>query len=406
MTGIAEASQRYRILIVDDSMVARSAMRQVMERAGLASTLDIAVDGQHALRTVARMAMKGTPVEIVLLDIEMPVMDGLAALPRILEVAPAPRVIMSSVLTRRGAAVSMQAITLGASDYLCKPTSQEGLYGEQFQSELIEKVHCWGRLARRAASEVLNPKTAASTVRPVASGSAPSSGAAGSAQGARASLARMPDKQPVDTPGLRARPDIQALAIGCSTGGPQALMSIFRGETLSLRLPIFLTQHMPPTFTTILSEQLSRVAARDCHEGIDGELVKPDTIYVAPGDRHMLIERKSPDEVRIRLDDGPPRNFCRPAVDPMLDSLVVAYGARLCAVILTGMGHDGLDGCRSVHGAGGVVVAQDAETSVVWGMPGAVARQGLADAVLPLDTIPGQLIRLLGPKSKERRRAS
>ena len=149
----------YRILIVDDSLVARNAMRHVVEKAGLASQVEMAVDGQHALRIIARMAMRGTPIEIVLLDIEMPVMDGITALPKIVEVEPAPRVIMSSALTRRGAAISFEALSLGASDYVCKPSSKEGLFGPEFHRELSEKVICWGRLARRTADTVLAPRT-------------------------------------------------------------------------------------------------------------------------------------------------------------------------------------------------------------------------------------------------------
>lgn len=416
MTKSGSPDMAYRILIVDDSLVARNAMRHVVEKAGLSSQVEMAVDGQHALRIIARMAMRGTPIEIVLLDIEMPVMDGITALPKIVEVEPAPRVIMSSALTRRGAAISFEALSLGASDYVCKPSSKEGLFGPEFHRELSEKVICWGRLARRTADTVLAPRTRPERMPADAVASADSKAervsSAATPQSPHSTQA--PVRHPGDRAGsragtagtLRTRANIKAFAIGCSTGGPQALLRIFRDGRFPLHLPIFLTQHMPPTFTTILAEQLARTAGCDSHEGVDGEPVSPGTIYVAPGDRHMLVRRDRNGDLRIRLDDGPPRNFCRPAVDPMLESLAEVYGADLCTIILTGMGHDGAHGCEKARGSGGAILVQDAETSVVWGMPGAVADRGLVDAILPLDEIPGQAARLLGTTMKERRRAS
>jgi two-component system chemotaxis response regulator CheB len=178
----------------------------------------------------------------------------------------------------------------------------------------------------------------------------------------------------------------ETLAIGSSTGGPQALLNLFRTLKDTLRAPVFITQHMPPTFTSILAEHLAQTSGAACKEAEDGEPVAAGHIYVAPGDYHMLVERRA-DGVVTRVTRDAPENYCRPAVDPMLRSLARAYGAKVLAVILNGMGHDGLGGGRAVVEAGGTLIAQDEETSVVWGMPGAVATAGLASAVLPLDQI-------------------
>jgi two-component system chemotaxis response regulator CheB len=179
----------------------------------------------------------------------------------------------------------------------------------------------------------------------------------------------------------------QAIAIGSSTGGPQALFRMLGALKGVLRQPVFLTQHMPATFTTILAEHVARASGYPSAEGVDGEPVRGGHIYVAPGEFHMVVEVKDRDEKVIRLNKAPPENFCRPSVDPMLRSLAAVYGSRVLTLILTGMGHDGLEGGRAIIAAGGTLIAQDEATSIVWGMPGAVATAGLCSAVLPLDEI-------------------
>ena len=187
------------------------------------------------------------------------------------------------------------------------------------------------------------------------------------------------------------------LAVGSSTGGPQALLQFFRELNDDIDLPIFVTQHMPATFTGILAQHISNIAGCEAKEGEDGEIIKHGIIYIAPGDYHMVLERGSTGNI-IRLNQEPPQNFCRPSVDPMLSSMVDLYGNKLLCIILTGMGQDGLKGAEVVVNAGGTVVAQDEDTSIVWGMPGAVAEAGLCSAVLPMGKIAGHVSEIVGRK--------
>jgi two-component system chemotaxis response regulator CheB len=189
-------------------------------------------------------------------------------------------------------------------------------------------------------------------------------------------------------------PRLGVLAIGSSTGGPQALLTLFEGLKYTPALPIVITQHMPPTFTAIMAEQIEKTSGIPSGEAKEGETVKPGHVYVAPGNYHMTVVKED-DQPVIRINQGPPENFCRPAVDPMLRSLVEVYGGRTLVVILTGMGQDGLRGCQSIVESGGVVLAQDEASSVVWGMPGAVATAGVCREVLPIDKIGPRLASLL-----------
>ena len=186
----------------------------------------------------------------------------------------------------------------------------------------------------------------------------------------------------------------RVLLVGSSTGGPQALMSLVTelGPVID-RFPVLITQHMPPTFTTILAEHLARSSRRPAHEAIDGEIVKPGQILLAPGGRHMRVARHGAD-VAIALDDGPPVNFCKPAVDPLFISAIDIWQGGTLAVVLTGMGSDGMRGGKDIVAAGGNVIAQDETSSVVWGMPGAVANAGICAAILPLNQIAPKLVRL------------
>jgi two-component system chemotaxis response regulator CheB len=186
----------------------------------------------------------------------------------------------------------------------------------------------------------------------------------------------------------------RVLLIGSSTGGPQALMAVVTelGPVID-RYPVLITQHMPPTFTTILAEHLARSSKRPAHEAVDGEIIKPGTIYLAPGGRHMRVVRHGADAV-IALDDGPPVNFCKPAVDPLFTSATEVWQTGTFAAILTGMGSDGMRGGKDIIAAGGNVIAQDEATSVVWGMPGAAANAGICSAVLPLNQIAPKIVRL------------
>ena len=287
---------------------------------------------------------------------------------------------MASTLTRRNAEISFKALSLGASDYIPKPEStREAAAAETFRHDLIQKIRHLGAKVRRAAPR-----------RKPAAG-------AGARPAARAGRrARSP--APVAQPQLLRRPfgmlAPRVLLIGSSTGGPQALMSLVTeiGPVID-RFPVLITQHMPPTFTTILAEHLARSSRRPAHEAVDGEIVKPGRIYLAPGGRHMRVVRHGA-EAAIALDDGPPVNFCKPAVDPLFTSAIDVWQGGILAVILTGMGSDGMRGGKDIVAAGGSVIAQDEATSVVWGMPGAAANAGICAAVLPLNQIAPKLVRL------------
>jgi two-component system, chemotaxis family, protein-glutamate methylesterase/glutaminase len=338
-----------RVMVVDDSAVIRGLVARALAEDPEIEVVASVANGQLAVDVLRRR-----PVDVVVLDVEMPVMDGLTALPRLLEAAPGVKVIMVSTLTQRGASVTVRALAQGAADYLTKPGASAQLSAAEFRAELVAKVKAWAGSRRR-------PPCTTETTTPVA---------------AVPSLALRP--LPRRTP--------RALAIGSSTGGPQALFTLFGALGGELRVPVFVTQHMPATFTAILAEHLARVSGVPCGEARDGEPVADGRIYLAPGDHHLVVESggRLP---RVRTLRTPPEHFCRPAVDPMLRSLAEVYGDGLLAVILTGMGQDGLLGGEATVAAGGAVVAQDEASSVVWGMPGAVARRGLCSAVLPLSRI-------------------
>jgi len=375
----------YRVMVVDDSAVVRGLTTRFIEEDPELEVVASVSNGQRALDTLAR-----TEVEVVVLDIEMPVMDGLTALPKLLAAQPGLQVVMSSTLTKGNADVTLRALRDGAADYITKP-SNKGLTGQnEFQVELRQKVKVLGAAARRGGGG--GPVGRRRSATPTAT-----TGAA--APAARPSPTAAPSPAPVDSgaaPGitLRKMPTTppEVLAIGASTGGPQALFEVM-GHIGAIRQPILITQHMPATFTALLADHIARQSHLPCTEAKDGDRVVGGHVYVAPGGHHMVVRRES-GEVRIQLSDAPPENFCRPSVDPMLRSLIEVYGNRLLVAILTGMGHDGLSGCEAVIRAGGHVIAQDEASSVVWGMPGAVAKGGLCSAVLPLADIAPQLRKL------------
>jgi two-component system chemotaxis response regulator CheB len=371
-TGSDAADQRYRVMLVDDSAVIRGLLTRALENDDQVRVVCSASNGAMALRALER-----NDVEVVVLDIEMPEMDGLTALPLMLKADPALKVIMASTLTRKNAEVSLRALDLGASDYLAKPTSTAELNSAtEFKRQLIEKIKALGAVRRRQTGGAVPP------ARRLAAGAPPAA-------------VRKPTGGTPFT--LRAGPAVapmpEVIAIGSSTGGPQALMKVLGDLKGALGQPILITQHMPATFTTILAEHIARASGIKCAEAQDGEPIVGGRIYLAPGDYHMLVEGASPKRT-IRLNQGPPENFCRPAVDPMMRSIVRSYGGRVLAVILTGMGADGRAGCEEVVKAGGTVVAQDEASSVVWGMPGAVATAGLCTAVMPVGEIGSYLRRI------------
>jgi two-component system chemotaxis response regulator CheB len=374
-------------MVVDDSAVVRGLETRMLESDPAIKVVASVGNGQAAVQALDRHE-----IDVIVLDIEMPVMDGLTALPKILEKAPKVKVIMSSTLTQKNAEVSLKALELGATDYIPKPSSSRELTGgSDFKAELVEKVKALGAAARRASGGVRRtPPPAAGgisafTRRPGTDTARPATAAAEPKSGS--SLFPAAPKVVLRQAGTE-KPDI--LCIGSSTGGPQALFTLLGGlkKAGGITQPILITQHMPATFTTILAEHISRLSGFPAKEAQTGDVLEGGKVYVAPGDYHMLVEVRNGSKV-LRLDQGPAENFCRPSVDPMFRSIAKAYGRKVLACVLTGMGSDGAKGGKVIVEAGGTVIAQDEATSVVWGMPGATAHAGVCSAILPLNDIAG-----------------
>ncbi|VIO78815.1 Chemotaxis response regulator protein-glutamate methylesterase [Bradyrhizobium ivorense] len=369
-------TDKVRVMVVDDSVVIRGMISRWI---GAEPDMEVVASLRTGLDAVNQLERINPDVAV--LDIEMPDLDGISALPQLLAKKRDLVIIMASTLTRRNAEISIKALSLGASDYIPKPEStREATAAETFRHDLIQKIRHLGPRARRSRPHTASPPLAPSHDRPraVVTGAAPATPAA-PVQLARRPFGLLPPK---------------VLLVGSSTGGPQALMALVAeiGSVID-RFPVLITQHMPPTFTTILAEHLARTSKRPAHEAVDGETIKAGQIYLAPGGRHMRIARHGIDAV-IALDDGPPINFCKPAVDPMFTSAIDVWQGSIMSVILTGMGSDGMRGGKDIVAAGGSVIAQDEATSVVWGMPGAAANAGICAAVLPLNQIAPKLVRV------------
>jgi two-component system chemotaxis response regulator CheB len=362
-------------MVVDDSVVIRGLISRWI---GAEPDMVVAASLRTGLEAVQQIERINPDVAV--LDIEMPELDGISALPQLLAKKRDLIIIMASTLTRRNAEISFKALSLGASDYIPKPEStREPAAADIFHHDLIQKIRNLGAKLRRSAPATSAPPLAPAL--PLAEKAAvpvPRPAAAQTALMKRPFSAHAP----------------RVLLIGSSTGGPQALMALAAelGPVID-RFPVLITQHMPPTFTTILAEHLARTSRRPAHEAVDGETVKPGRIYLAPGGRHMRVVRHGA-EAAIALDDGPPVNFCKPAVDPLFTSAIDVWQGGTLAVILTGMGSDGMRGGKDIVAAGGSVIAQDEASSVVWGMPGAAANAGICSAILPLNQIAPKLVRL------------
>lgn len=378
-TAVQDTSRKLKVMVVDDSVVVRGLVSRWIAEDPQMVVVGSMRNGKHAVDEVAKL----NP-DLAILDIEMPEMDGLTALPLLLKARPGLVVLMASTLTRRNAEVSMRALSLGAKDYIPKPESNSGVStSNDFKRELMDKVRALGS----RATGVNFGARAAGLVKPVISDAAAAGGLSTSSKGTAISL----------RPYSRMSPRI--LAIGSSTGGPQALVEVFKtiGSKLN-NIPVVITQHMPATFTTILASHIEKAAERTCREGEDGEPVRAGQIYVAPGGKHMVLVQKA-GQTCISLNDGPQINFCKPAVDPLFMSVAEIYGASTLGLVLTGMGHDGANGSRSIAAKGGSVIVQDEATSIVWGMPGATAMTGSASAMLPLGEIGPKVVELIGGKT-------
>jgi two-component system chemotaxis response regulator CheB len=367
----ASSTTSVRVMVVDDSVVVRGLVARWIDEERDLHIVAALRTGREAVDQFERF-----DPDVVILDIEMPELDGLSALPLLLAKKPDLVVIMASALSRRHAEVSIKALSLGAADYVPKPaTNRDVTTSPAFRRELVEKVRQLGR--RQAARRA---------------------GGRGGLSPARRAPMSTRSREIIDRsadvslrPFAVTRPRV--LLIGASTGGPQALAQILPELKGLDRVPILIVQHMPPTFTTILAEHLSRTTGRRTHEAVDGEAIQPGATYLAPGGRHMRVERRF-GQLFIALDDGPAVNFCKPALDPLFASASAAWGSAVLATILTGMGSDGTGGAEAVVAGGGNVIAQDEATSVVWGMPGSVAHAGLCAAVLPLNEIGKKITRV------------
>ena len=369
-----------RVMVVDDSaLVCGLLTRWIEAEAGLAVVAALR-SGREAIEQLER-----ADPDVVILDVDMPDMDGITALPHLLAKRRDLVVIMASTLTRRNAEISMRALALGAADYIPKPEAAgEITTSSSFHRELIEKIRAlgsrrkWRSMQARAPHPAAAVSPARADLRHVASPEiAPAS------EHAVVKLRPFPVTMP------------RVVLVGSSTGGPQALNSFIASLNGVIdAAPVLIVQHLPPTFTTILAEHLARASGRVTREAVAGEPVLAGQIYIAPGGRHMRVVRRD-GTPSVALDDGPPVNFCKPAVDHLFSSAAEVWGPRSLAVVLTGMGSDGARGAADIVAAGGSVIAQDEATSVVWGMPGSVAHAGLCSAVLPLDLIAPRIVRLM-----------
>jgi len=350
--------RRPRVLVVDDSVVVRRLVSKALEAEDEVEVVGGAADGSIALANIERLQP-----DVVILDVAMPVMDGLEALAAIRQRWPWLPVIMFSTLTTRGAEVTLDALALGASDYVMKPSSADASTAmAEIRRQLLPRIAALLPEVQEAhAHGTLAPRRPAQPPRSVRRASGPP-----------------------------CRVDI--VAIGVSTGGPTALAELIPALPASLPVPILLVQHMPPMFTKILADRLDHKSAVRVVEGADGARIDPGTVCIAPGDRHMEVASRE----RLRVYDGPHENSCRPSVDPLFRSVATYFGPHTLAIVLTGMGRDGLRGAEDIAIAGGHILVQDEATSVVWGMPGFVSRAGLADAALPLDELPAEIVRRLG----------
>jgi two-component system chemotaxis response regulator CheB len=369
-TPAAAVERPIRVMVVDDAVVARRVLSRWIGDEPDMMVAACLRTGREALDQV-----EACDPDVIVLDVDMPELDGISALPLLLKKKRDLVVIMASTLTRRSAEISLRALSLGAADYVPKPeAAPDAATSALFHRELIDKIRSLGGRA---------PSRRGTAIARAAAPAAGWSGVAPPDEAVRAGL----------RPFARMLP--RALLIGASTGGPQALTSLIGQIGASIeRAPVLITQHMPPTFTTVLAEHLSRISGRDVREAEQGEAVVGGRVYLAPGGRHMRVVRESDGAVIIALGDDPPINFCKPAVDPLLSSAATVWSAGALALVLTGMGSDGTHGAAAIAVAGGSVIAQDEATSVVWGMPRAVAQAGLCSAVLPLGEIAAKVNRL------------
>ena len=360
LRGTRAAQGKIRVLVVDDSVVIRHLVMHALREEKDIEVVGAEADGAAALARIAEVHP-----DVITLDIEMPVMDGLTALRQIRKLHPRVRTIMFSTLTTRGASSTFEALALGADDYVAKASNAGSLDQSlaSLRGELVPKIRqFFATPAAKAPALALAPRPAVA----------------------------VPCAQAV-----RRGAPFRILGIGVSTGGPQALGQLIPQLPASLRVPVMVVQHMPPMFTRLLAERLNSQSQLRVVEAADGMEIRTGTVYIAPGDYHLRL-RRSGSGLFGALDRGPQENSCRPSVDVLFRSLAENFGKDVLSVVLTGMGFDGLRGTQALKAAGGYSVVQDQASSVVWGMPGAVAEAGLADGVFPLAALAAEIVRLAG----------
>lgn len=348
-----------RVLVVDDAVVVRRLVSDALSSAPGIEVAGTAPNGRIALSKIPQV----NP-DIITLDVEMPIMDGIETLTAIRKSYPDLPVIMFSTLTERGTKVTMEALLLGANDYVTKPANVGGVQESviAIREQLVPKIHALcGNVGLAATSGA-----AAQANRP-----APR----------RQAAAKTPPRRPRTTTA-----PIDIVVIGVSTGGPNALADVLPALPGDLGVPVVIVQHMPPMFTKLLAERLNNYCRLPVREARQGTLILPDQIYIAPGDHHLELRQRGPGVVAALTKD-PPENSCRPAADVLFRTAAKVYGAGCLGVVLTGMGYDARRGAQHIVEVGGHVMAQDKPTSVVWGMPGAVVEDGTADEVLPLGAV-------------------
>jgi two-component system chemotaxis response regulator CheB len=350
-TARSTAADPVRVLVVDDSPTVRAVFARLIEAE---ADLEVAASEESAESALA--ALLQTSPDVILLDLDMPGMGGLDAMPRMIELASPARVLVVSSLTVRGAEQTLAALSLGAADTLAKP--KPGQFDKDYRATLLRKIRLLGRVAKRAREKSAPP--AQPQLRP----------------------------HPKELPHL--------IAIGASTGGIHALGQLFSSLSPRVQLPILVTQHLPGSFMDPFVRQLRAASGRQAVVASEGMPIVPGKIIVAPGDAHLTLATNSDGAKVVRLQDGPVASGCRPSVDPMFESCARLYGAHALGVVLSGMGRDGADGAARIVRAGGTIMAQDAASSAVWGMPGAVATAGLASAVLPPEQIAARISASVG----------
>lgn len=340
-----------KVMLVDDSAIIRKLYAYGLEKDAGIKIVAKAENGKQAID----VAKEHQP-DVIVLDIEMPEMDGITAIPLLLAASPHTQIIMASTLTQKNAAISLKALEVGAVDYIGKP---DAMNTEEFYRELREKIKALGGRKKYGVKVAIAPNVVTPAPKLAV------------------------QKTVIGKP--------KALAIASSTGGPQAVINVFKAlKGHRFDIPIFITQHMPPVFTEAFAQNITNNSGFPASEGKDGEMPKAGHIYIAPGGYHMVVKKEGNAPI-IRINQDPPVNFCRPAADPMFESLSKIYGADLMAVVLTGMGRDGADGATIIAKNGGTVIAQDEKSCVVYGMPKAAADAGICQAILPLEHIGGYI---------------